>query len=124
MKFKTAAAIAALCASMSGCMSAGTKVTDDQMTQFQKGVTTEDQVISHLGKPNSTARNSDGTFTDVYQYVHATPDAVDFVPIVGLLAGGATGTSNTVTFVFDEKKVLKDYSSAQSTQKVKTGLIQ
>ena len=124
MKLLRIATLVAGTIMLSGCISSGTKVTDEQMAQFQKGVTKEDEVIARLGKPNSTARASDGTITDIYMYVHATPDAVDFVPVVGLLAGGATGTSNTVTFVFTPDRVLKDYSSAASTQQVKTGLIQ
>jgi outer membrane protein assembly factor BamE (lipoprotein component of BamABCDE complex) len=109
---------------LSGCISSGTKVTDDQMMQFRKGMTTESEVIARLGQPNGTSRASDGTITDVYMYVHATPDAVDYIPVVGLLAGGATGKSNTVTFIFTPDRVLKDYTSASATQKVKTGLIQ
>lgn len=124
MMFKRVAALAASTMVLCGCISTGTKVTDDQMMKFQKGVTTESQVIAQLGQPNGTQRASDGTITDTYMYVHATPDAVDFIPVVGLLAGGATGKSNTVIFIFTPDRVLKDYSSASATQKVKTGLIQ
>jgi hypothetical protein len=108
---------------LGGCVS-GTRVTNRQMTQFQKGVTKEDAVIAKLGRPDSTARAADGTITDVYDYARATPNAVDFVPFVGLLAGSATGTSNTVTFKFSADRVLRDYSSATSTQQVRTGLFQ
>ena len=93
---------------LAGCVSSGTQVTEEQAGQFQKGITTEQEVIAKLGTPNA--------------YVRARPNAVDFVPIVGLLAGGATAQANTVTFTFDSSGVLKSYSATASNSEVHTGI--
>lgn len=113
----------ALAASLASCVSTGTKVTEDQITQFQKGKTTEAEIIAKLGKPNTTGLNSDGLRVDNYTYMRASADAVDFVPVVGLLAGGATSQVTTVTFTFDKTGVLTTYTTVSGTQDVHTGLL-
>jgi hypothetical protein len=65
-------------------MSSGREVTYQEAAQFQKGVTTESEVIARLGQPNSIARLGDGTTIIVYAHIEASPDAVDYVPVVGL----------------------------------------
>jgi outer membrane protein assembly factor BamE (lipoprotein component of BamABCDE complex) len=107
---------------LAGCMSSGTKVDERQLTGFERGVTTEDQVIAKLGKPDTRERLDDGTRIDKYTYVHASPKAVNFVPVVGLFAGGANGKSTTVRFTFDQNGLLKSYSTEVSNVDVRTGL--
>ena len=114
--------IVALSAALAGCVSAGTQVSEQQAQQFQKGVTTEPQVVAKLGQPTSTSLNGDGTRVDIYAFTRATPNAVDFVPVVGLLAGGAHGKTTTVAFTFDQKGVLKSYASTASDVDVHTGI--
>ena len=52
-----------------GCVSSGTKVTQQQLTQFQVGKTTEGEVIAALGSPNSVSVLPDGSKTDVYLHI-------------------------------------------------------
>lgn len=107
---------------LAGCVSGGTKVTESDISGFQKGVTTESQVIAKLGRPTATSVTDTGTRIDVYAYVHSSPKAVDFVPIVGPLAGGANATSTAVTFTFDKDGVLRSYSATASNSDVRMGL--
>lgn len=108
---------------LSGCVSSGTKVTQTDISQFKKGVTTEAEVVAKLGKPTGTSITSSGTKIDVYSYVHAAANAASYIPIVGLAAGGATGESTVVMFTFDANGVLKEYTATQSNSDVKTGLL-
>lgn len=39
----------------------GNPITDSQLAQIKKGETTKSQLLSALGQPLTTARNSDGT---------------------------------------------------------------
>lgn len=112
-----------LCIGLSGCVSAGTQVTEQQAQQFQKGVTTEAEVVAKLGRPTATTVKDDGTRVDVYAFTQASPNAIDFVPIVGLLAGGASGKTATVSFSFDKSSVLISYSSTTSNVDVHTGIM-
>lgn len=108
---------------LTGCVSSGTEVSYQQASQFQKGVTTESDVIAKLGQPNSVARLGNGTSVIVYAHIEASPNAVDFVPIVGLLAGGATAHATTVTFTFDATGRLSDYTSSTANSTAHTGLV-
>lgn len=107
---------------LAACVSSGTKVTSEQIAAFEIGKTTEAQVIAALGKPNSVTVLSDGSRTDVYLYSAAHATAASYVPIVGLFAGGAKGSSNAAVFMFDTKLILKSTSSNITTMDVKTGI--
>jgi hypothetical protein len=115
-------ALCVLALGLTGCMSSGREVTYQEAAQFQKGVTTESEVIARLGQPNSIARLGDGTTIIVYAHIEASPDAVDYVPVVGLFAGGASAHSTTVTFTFGTDGRLRDYTSATANSVVHSGL--
>jgi hypothetical protein len=95
----------------------------EQAKQFQKGVTTEQQVIAALGPPSASTQTSADIAVLVYTHVDARPDAIDFVPIVGALAGGAQAHSTVVSFTFDGRGVLTDYSATAADSPVHTGLV-
>ena len=88
MRMRMALCIAAAVA-FAGCASSGTKVTADDLKQFQKGVTTEQEVVAKLGNPNATSISDGGVRIDIYSYAHVAANAANFIPIVGLAAGGA-----------------------------------
>lgn len=115
-------ALAASALILAGCVSGGTKVTEGDISGFQKGVTTESQVIAKLGPPNATSVTDTGVRIDVYTYVRTSPKAVDFVPIVGVLAGGANATATSVSFTFDKNGILTGYQASTSNTDVKTGV--
>ena len=116
------AALAALLL-LAGCASSGTMVTEQQAGQFQDGVTTRDQVIAKLGEPNQATLASDGTRTDIYVHVSARADGASFIPVVGLLAGGANSKSNTATFTYTKDGVLKSAATSVGQAHVNTGLL-
>ena len=107
---------------LAGCVSSGTKVTAEQAGQFQKGVTTRAQVIGRLGAPNSSSVLNDGRRIDVYVHIQASADAASYVPVVGLMAGGASSSSTTATFTYDAGGVLQTVSTSEGQNHVKTGL--
>jgi outer membrane protein assembly factor BamE (lipoprotein component of BamABCDE complex) len=112
-----------LALSLAGCVSVGTQVSEEQAAQFKKGVTTEAEVIAKLGPPDSTMRADDGSKVDSYTYMKSSANAVDFIPYVGLLAGGSTGKYTTVAFSFDGNGVLKGYTAGSGKQDFNTGLL-
>ena len=105
-----------------GCMSSGTKVTSDQLAQFKVGSTTESQVMASLGQPNNVSTLQDGTRIDTYAHTAAHANGASYVPIVGLFAGGASGTTDSVVFTYDAQGVLRSTSSNRSQTNVNTGL--
>lgn len=108
---------------LAGCASGGTMVSEQQAAEFQKGVSTRAQVLAKLGQPNSTTVAPDGTRIDVYAHVHAAANGASYIPVVGLLAGGGSGQTNTATFIYDTAGVLKSVSTSASSTQVNTGLL-
>ncbi|MDR3471600.1 MAG: hypothetical protein P4M09_07900 [Devosia sp.] len=89
-------------------------MTADDVAQFKVGVATPDDVIGKLGKPLSVMTTSDGSETLIYGSSHARPKAATFVPIVGMFAGGATGETTAITFVFGPDHLLKNATTNTS----------
>jgi len=114
--------VAALGCIMAGCVSSGTKVTADQQASFQPGTTAETQIIAKLGPPNNVATLADGSKMDSYMHIAASANAATYVPIVGLFAGGAKSTTDTVMFAFDPQGILKSTTSNHGQSNVNTGI--
>ena len=115
--------VVALTIVLAGCASSGTKVTAEDMASFKPGQATEAQVIGRFGVPNNVSTGPDGIKTDMYIFAQATANAADYIPVVGLLAGGSTSKTTTATFVFDSQGVLKSTSSGQGHSNLNTGLL-
>jgi hypothetical protein len=113
--------IAAL--ALAGCASSGTKVTEAQASQFIKGQSTEAEVIAKLGQPTSSSRAADGSRADIYMYSQAQARAENFIPVVGLMAGGADATRTAVIFHYGPDGVLKDWTSNATNVDMNTGLL-
>lgn len=113
------AASALLC----GCVSSGTQVKDSALAQFQKGTTTEAQVIQALGPPQGSSNSMSGLRTISYVGMHAQPTAASFIPIVGIFAGGADTHTSVVTFRFGADGKLADMTSQQSDASARVGVM-
>lgn len=83
-------------------------------SQFTVGTSTIADVERVYGKPVSESVSSDGAHVLAYGRVHAHAKVASFIPVVGLFAGGAVGSSETTVFTFDKDGHLKSYTS-QST---------
>lgn len=116
-----AATILLAVAVISGCVSSGTNVSDAQIQEIQKGKTTYNEVLSIMGKPDITSKDSDGTRTAIYSYSHSQVDGKSFIPFAGAFIGGAHGQSKTVEITFDSNNVVKDYSVSEGTHDVRHG---
>lgn len=104
-----------------GCVSVGKQVKQEQLSEFTKGKTSYNEVISKLGQPNTVTSTADGQRHIAYTFIHAQPRAASFIPIIGGLVGGADSTMNMVMITFDKDGLLKDYTSTQSNYGSGTG---
>jgi hypothetical protein len=116
---KTILVISAL---LTGCVSAGVQVKQEQLAEFKNGITTESEVVQKLGKPTTSMINSDGTKMLGYSFVHAQARASSFIPIVGAFVGGSDSQINSTLFRFDQSGKLISYSSTESQYGSGTGL--
>lgn len=106
--------LAAIVVLLTGCYSTGQPIDTAKANQFVKGETTESEVIEALGKPTTITTNDLGEKQISYLHTDADVDAATYIPIVGIFAGGATGTAKTLTVSFDNKGIVKDWSMSES----------
>jgi hypothetical protein len=103
---KTLSLSCALAATLlAGCAS-GTRVSDEQRSQFQTGTTTRAQVEAALGAPDKVATLVGGGTRDIYEYHSGDSRPIDYVPLLALVAGGGWQHTTTVDFDFDTQGVL------------------
>jgi len=113
---------AAVCAALSACASAGTKVDPSTAQQFQKGSTTYSEVVAALGEPTTVTTASDGKKTAAYSYAKTTVRPESFIPYVGAFVGGADVKTSAVIFRFDGADKLIDFSTSVSNTGAGYGL--
>jgi outer membrane protein assembly factor BamE (lipoprotein component of BamABCDE complex) len=108
---------------LSACVATGRKVTQEQVSQFQKGKTTYQQVISSLGAPTNSTLLSDGSRAISYSYAQSQASAASFIPYVGGLVGGSETEHTSVYMTFDKNGVLTDYTATSGRTSTGTGLL-
>ncbi|SEH34192.1 hypothetical protein [Magnetospirillum fulvum] len=118
MKLIAAAALT-IGLALAGCSppSTGVQIRAEQLSDFQKGKTTYQEVISRLGPPSNTMISSDGKKTISYFYSKTNVDPKAFIPIVGTLMAGGETHSNSVELEFSKEGILTDYTASEGHQK-------
>jgi hypothetical protein len=111
---------------LGACASAGTMMLKDENPQtvaarIVEGKTTKDQVQSIYGPPTQTTFTDGGNEISTYRYAYATPKPVNFVPIVGIFAGGADVQSKEPVVMFGKDHVVAKYSMREPRQEVLRG---
>jgi hypothetical protein len=90
-------------------------ISPDQIAQFKVGIASAPDVVAGLGHPMSDQTSSDGSHIMVYSSTRTHAKLASFVPVVGLFAGGATGSVQTVVFNFGADGLLKSTSTNLTT---------
>jgi hypothetical protein len=108
---------------LAGCMSTGTKVTEEQLFAFRKGETSCFDIVATRGKPTLNELHPDGTRTMTYSYTQSQLKVENFLPIVAMLQQGQTAETTTVTLWCDAKNVLTGYTASQGQMQTGYGAI-
>lgn len=90
---------------------------------FKVGETTFEAVKAKLGKPFSIMANSDGTRVAIYTNTKTKIKGSSFIPIVGMFTAGAKSTVATKSFTFDQRDILKSFSSSETTADCHTTVV-
>ena len=111
---------------LAGCASVGNEQLSKQnaaslQQHIQKGVTTKAQVQAILGQPQNVSFNN-GQEQWTYSFAHATPTAVNFVPIVGLFVHRDNVEHKMLVILFDKHGVVENYSYTKGNSVVNTGV--
>ncbi|KVV07391.1 outer membrane protein assembly factor BamE [Burkholderia ubonensis] len=127
MKKTTVAAMLAVVIALTGCASAGNQTlrTADQSQIEQhivKGKSTKADVVAYLGAAESVSFTDSGLEIWQYTYAKQTSKAINFVPVVGIFAGGADVDKKVLTILFNDKGVVMKSTYAASKGEIRTGL--
>ncbi len=93
----------------SGCATSGTKVTQAQVAEFRRGVTSYDEVIAALGRPTTATATPDGRRIAIYDYERIRVRATSFIPLFGAVVGGTDEESGWAVFHFDAADRLEQW---------------
>lgn len=124
---KIVPAIVTICLFLAGCASSGNeslrKETESSVAQkMTEGKTTKAEVHAQFGSPLKTTFTDGGLEIWTYELSKVSADAVNYIPLVGLFGGTASGTKKELVILFDDKGVIKRFSMSESPVKTKTGL--
>lgn len=107
---------------LTGCAATGVRVDQNQMSGFQTGKTSYEDVVAQLGQPTEITRKSDGNTTASYIYSEYQTRPETFIPYVGMFVGGGDTRMNTAMFEFNSKGILIDHSYSESQFGTNTGI--
>ncbi|SDS32156.1 hypothetical protein [Opitutus sp. GAS368] len=112
---------------LTGCASSGNeslrKESESSIQQkIVEGKTTKAEVKLAYGSPFTTSFTDGGLEIWNYELAKMSADAINYVPLVGLFGGSASGTKKQLVILFDDKGVVKKFSMSESPVTVKTGL--
>ncbi|KML57029.1 lipoprotein [Burkholderia cepacia] len=112
---------------LAGCATTGNEhlenVTQSSVqAQIQQGKSTKQDIQDAFGSPNKTTFTDSGLEIWTYELAHATPHAINFVPIVGAFAHGADVRKKTLTVLFDDSGGVKKYTFSETTDVAKGGI--
>ena len=123
----TSIAVALGLVSFTGCMSTGNETLrkESETSVAQKvveGKTTKAEIKAMFGSPLKTTFTDGGLEIFTYELSKMSADAINYVPLVGLLGGSASGTKKERVILFDDQGVVKKFSMSESPVQVKTGV--
>lgn len=110
MKKKLLVMLVLISLSMTGCSSVGNKQIKNKEFISQNIVKgkTKTEVLNSLGEPTSVTFSDNGNETWLYVRNETKTRATTFIPVVGLFAGGADITTDTLYILFDSQdRVMK-----------------
>ncbi|MBU9384709.1 outer membrane protein assembly factor BamE domain-containing protein [Burkholderia gladioli] len=112
---------------LTGCATTGNEHLESAtqtsvQSQITQGKSTKQDVQDAFGSPNKTTFTDSGFEIWTYELAHATPHAINFVPIVGAFAHGADVRKKTLTVLFDDSGVVKKYTFAETTDVARGGI--
>jgi outer membrane protein assembly factor BamE (lipoprotein component of BamABCDE complex) len=103
-----------------GCVSVGRKIDQAKVEQIKTGETSRAQVLQLIGSPDQITSTGNGVVMFRYIFVHATPKASTFIPVVGAFAGGAH-VQNEMVMVTFTNNVVRDIMSSYGGNETGTG---
>ena len=84
------------------CASTGKTIDQDKLSQIKEGVSTKEDVIKILGKPEMINLNSDSKQMMTYYHFNYKTRGSTFIPVVGLMTGGGNMKQEMLQVLIDK----------------------
>ena len=127
MKMAKSFAGVALVALLAGCATSGNEklkeYTQSSISQkITEGKTTKNEVTAAMGQPAAVSFTDAGNEIWTYRHARATPQAQNFIPLVGLISSGADVKTKELVIMFNKNDVVSKYTLRETEEVVKRGL--
>lgn len=95
---------------MAGCASHGNREIADEskVSRIQKGKSTKADVVALVGKPTEVDFTEAGLEKWKYTYTTASVRGTNFIPVVGIFAGGTDTETDTLTILFSKDGIVEN----------------
>lgn len=107
---------------MLGCATYGTKLNNEDIAKIQKGITTEEEVISMLGAPENKNVTDDGSVIMTYIYTKSKPKLRNFVPYVNIISSVDDVSQQTLSILIKDG-IVDSYAVNEKETEMKFGLV-
>ena len=112
---------------LGGCATAGNKVIGETSSaaveaKVIEGKTTMSEVSALYGPPTKKSFTDGGSEVWTYEYAYAKSKAINFVPIVGLVAGGVDVDKKELVILFDKQNVVQRRTFTETKTEVNRGV--
>jgi hypothetical protein len=97
-----------------GCVSTEEVIKPEDISDFNPGVTTQQQVLARLGTPSSTSRLPDGSNFLVYAFSESKSLTATWLPAVAPLVGETNVRSSAISFQFGPDGILNSSNTVSS----------
>lgn len=112
-----------LCLFLIGCATSGKLIDQDKLSQIKEGITTKEEVINLLGKPEMISLTSDAKEIMMYHHLEYKTRASTFIPVVGLMTGGADMKQQILQILIDKNGKVEKFIFNDSGSKINSGLL-
>jgi outer membrane protein assembly factor BamE (lipoprotein component of BamABCDE complex) len=107
---------------LSGCVGSesGQKQISDptKVSQIQKGITTKADIRTAFGDPAGMNFLENGDEEWTYSYVNMSVSPINFVPVVGIVAGDVSQKVSSLNVTFDKRGIVKAYATNNTNSSV------
>jgi outer membrane protein assembly factor BamE (lipoprotein component of BamABCDE complex) len=99
-----------------GCTSVGNKQLLDLnlISQIKPDVSTQEDVTRLVGEPTKQTYLDSGDTVWEYDLQQTQVRPASFIPLVGLVAGGANVQTHTLTVRFNKQGIVKEFGTGQA----------
>ncbi len=112
---------------LAGCATVGNEKLSEHTKssiseKIKEGKTTKNDVTAALGQPTSVGFTDAGNEVWTYKHSRGTPQAHNFIPIVGLISSGADVKTKELVIMFNKDEVVTKYTMREMDEVVRHGL--